>query len=212
MYLNTTQRKHSMAGYTLDQTILIVAVIAILVTIIVGSMGWELLGRAGGTKLASHLRQIETANGQFYSEHAMWPQDATGSDGEEGSPDNNMLVLLGDTGSLGSDGTDLELKNYIPSYEIDSGTVRHPFGNGGTVTQALGTLPASGTVEPGTPADGDQSYLVIQYSNVPIAEATDADKSIDGKAAGDDFATSGRVRFDASGSSTTVYYYANVVN
>lgn len=211
MYLNSTQRKHSMAGYTLDQTILIVAVIAILVTIIVGSMGWELLGRAGGTKLASHLRQVETANGQFYSEHAMWPQDMT-----DGSGAANMLVLVADKNALTGDGVDpdtITLKNYLPSYEVEDSGVRHPFGNGGDVTQIVGTMPAAGTVEPGTtPQPGDQTYLVIEYTNVPIAEATDADKSIDGKASGEDFATSGRIRFDKSTSSTTVYYYGNVVN
>jgi hypothetical protein len=199
MYLTTPQRKHSMAGYTLDQTILIVAVIAILVTIIVGSMGWELLSRAGGTKMASHLRQIETANGQFYAEYDMWPHEATNNS----SPASNMLVLLGD----GDSATELNLngetlKNYLPSYETDGSTVSHPFGSGGEITQE---------VEPIT--GGTQNYLTLTLVGVPRAEAMEADESIDGKSA-TPFAQ-GRVQVpndDGASSTVTLKYFANVVN
>ena len=60
------------AGYTLDQTILIVAIIAILITLIVATIGWALLNRAGGTKLAAQLKQIEDANGLFFSSYNQW--------------------------------------------------------------------------------------------------------------------------------------------
>ena len=53
-------------GYTIDQTILIVAIIAILITLIIVTIGWTLLNRTGGTKLASQLQQVETAVAQFY--------------------------------------------------------------------------------------------------------------------------------------------------
>ena len=67
-----------LAGYTLDQTILIVAVIAILVTIIVGSVGWEVLNRASSAKIAAHLKQIETAVGVYYKENNnTWPTSAS---------------------------------------------------------------------------------------------------------------------------------------
>jgi len=198
MYLTAKQRKHSMAGYTLDQTILIVAVIAILVTIIVGSMGWELLSRAGGTKMASHLRQIETANGQFYAEYDMWPYEATNNS----SPADNMLVLLGDTTKATELTLDAgeELKNYLPSYETDGSTVTHPFGSGGEITQEV-------------ELNGTQNYLTLTLVSVPRAEAMEADESIDGKST-TPFAQ-GRVQVpndDGTSSTVTLKYYANVVN
>jgi hypothetical protein len=200
MQLNTQQRYRTMAGYTLDQTILIVAVIAILVTIIVGSMGWELLSRAGGTKLASHLRQIETANGQFYAEYDMWPHEATNNS----SGADNMIVLLGDTAKATELNLDAgeELKNYLPSYETDGSTVTHPFGSGGEITQEVETI-----------TGGTQSYLTLTLQSVPRAEAMEADESIDGKNP-TPFAQ-GRVQVptdDGTSSTVTLKYYANVVN
>ena len=202
MNINTKQRLHSMAGYTLDQTILIVAVIAILVTIIIGSLGWELLGRAGGTKLASHLRQIEAANGEFYSKYSMWPIDAAVSG-------KGMLVLAGDDGALDEDKLTLAsgetLKNYLPTYEKDADDVKSPFGRGGTITMSTGTYEG-------------QDYIIVTFTNVPMSEAENADEAIDGKGA-TDRKTTGRVHYGDNGSkpvgsssSTTLEFYANVIN
>lgn len=200
MYLNAKQRNHRMAGYTLDQTILIVAVIAILVTIIIATMGWQLLARAGGTKLASHLRQIETANGQFYADHAVWPYEAT-----DGSPTATMRLMLGDELALAPNSglAAADLKNYLPSYENDGTNVKHPFGSGGNVGEAVEEMP-----------DTNQNYLTITFDEVPSTEAMEADESIDGKNATDG-ATKGRVQYAAGAkgaSKVTLKYYANVVN
>lgn len=204
MNLNTKQRLHSMAGYTLDQTILIVAVIAILVTIIIGSLGWELLGRAGGTKLASHLRQIEAANGEFYAKYSMWPIDAALSG-------KGMLVLAGDNEALDEAKLELAdgetLKNYLPTYEKDGEDVKSPFGRGGTITMSNGDYEG-------------QTYVVVTFTNVPMSEAENADEAIDGKSTTSRDST-GRVHFGSGSSSgqdntststTTLEFYANVIN
>ena len=54
-------------GYTIDQTILIVAIIAILITLVIVTVGWQLINRTSGTKAAAQVRQVEDANGQFFS-------------------------------------------------------------------------------------------------------------------------------------------------
>lgn len=203
MNTRTHMTKNSMAGYTLDQTILIVAVIAILVTIIVGSMGWQLLSRAGGTKLASHLRQIETANGQFYSEHNLWPFEAAQGAGSDGN--NNVLTLVALEAAFDSAALDpatANPQNYLPSYEVQGATLRHPFGNGGVITQEVESMPGS-----------TQNYLTITMQNVPRAEALEADESIDSKSP-TPFAQ-GRVQVlgdDGASSTVELKYYANVVN
>ena len=53
-----TKTNRKLAGFTLDQTILVVAVIAILATIIISSVAWNVLNRANATRLTAHLTQI----------------------------------------------------------------------------------------------------------------------------------------------------------
>jgi hypothetical protein len=60
-------------GYTIDQTILIVAIIAILITLVIVTVGWTLLNRTSGTKLASQLVQIDDAVAQFYDTNRAFP-------------------------------------------------------------------------------------------------------------------------------------------
>lgn len=60
-------------GYTIDQTILIVAIIAILITLVIVTIGWTLLNRTSGTKLASQLGQIDDAIAQFYDTNRAFP-------------------------------------------------------------------------------------------------------------------------------------------
>jgi type II secretory pathway pseudopilin PulG len=68
----------SRQGYTIDQTILIVAIIAILITLVIVTIGWTLLNRTGGTKLASQLGQIDDAVAQFYDTNRAFPTDLAG--------------------------------------------------------------------------------------------------------------------------------------
>lgn len=63
----------SRQGYTIDQTILIVAIIAILITLVIVTIGWTLLNRTSGTKLASQLGQIDDAVAQFYDTNRAFP-------------------------------------------------------------------------------------------------------------------------------------------
>lgn len=219
-----------MAGYTLDQTILIVAIIAILITLIVASVGWDLLSRAGGTKLASYLKQIENANGLFFSTHGMWPDDALATTGATGFTAGNevtaeaqmqvLAAVLATDAVYGTntDANSTRLKNnhsnLLSGIEIGGGNVlQHPFGGGGDIMQAL--------VDTGSTALGDVNngfYYVVQFNDVPIAEAEEADESIDGTLGADD----GRVRYGTNncstaaatgtGSNVNVCYTANLKN
>lgn len=193
-------------GYTIDQTILIVAVIAILITMIIVSVGWDILTRAGGTKLASHLKQIEQANGQFFAANAAWPHEAV----RNATPANNILALLGHVSTLSEyyDGskTGTIPRSYLPAYTEDSGAVYHSFGGGGTVTMR---------------SDGElngQSYLVVVMDNIPISEYISANESIDGekniKTANDLPDETGRLRATggANANVVTIEYYATATN
>lgn len=192
-------------GYTIDQTILIVAVIAILITMIIVSVGWDILTRAGGTKLASHLKQIEQANGQFFAANAAWPHEAI----QTASPEANIRALLGDTQVLrspydGSSGGDTP-RSYLPAYTVVSGAVNHSFGGGGTITMRSDGL-----------LNG-QSYLVVVMDNIPINEYISANESIDGErgitSANFSSDTSGRLRATSSGPNVvTIEYYATATN
>ena len=185
-------------GYTIDQTILIVAVIAILVTMIIGSVGWDLLSRAGGTKLQSHLVQMENSAGSFFAQYGLWPTDVT-ADGQ-----NAMLALIRDdtswTGGFSPDPG--EFRTYLAAYDPGSATaVRHPFGAGGEVT-----------IE--TETQNGQTYLVYTLTNVPSREYMNAEKGIDGAID----INSGRVQTagadpeTAGTDSVTLKYFGNVVN
>lgn len=66
----------SRQGYTIDQTILIVAIIAILITLIIVTIGWTLLNRTSGTKLASQLGQVDDAIAQYYDANKTFPTTA----------------------------------------------------------------------------------------------------------------------------------------
>lgn len=160
------------AGYTIDQTILIVAIIAILITLIIGTVGWDLINRTGGAKLASQLRQIEDSNGQFFARHQVWPHQ--GSDNP--TSDNNMLILQN---KISSGDTILPVVantnpiNSLVGLSDLAGVLQHNFGGGGTIQQQLNTLPASMGL-------GTGEYLVVQFTDVPFSEAQKADETIDG--------------------------------
>ncbi|MBI1363769.1 MAG: hypothetical protein GC134_07265 [Proteobacteria bacterium] len=185
------------AGYTIDQTILIVAVIAILITMIIASVGWDLLSRAGGTKLASHLRQFETAVGQFFAKHAVWPHQAGGATGVgNGSANFRALITSTVVDAQYSDEPG-EFENYLPSYDGTQDPVQHFFGGGGDVTLDEEVEPVTG-----------QTYLTFTLIGVPKQEYEEADKKIDGEV---DYAK-GRVQGTDNGTTVDVKYYSNLIN
>lgn len=199
-----------LAGYTIDQTILIVSVIAVLVTMIIGSVGWDLLTRAGATKLVSHLRQVEQANGQFYAAHGVWPQDAIGS------LDNALCALVdpgfvGGTpvGSIVEDDITGKPRNLLPAYTHNCRTANgadKPVGSvNHTTSEGLAYMRAQDVASMG------DTYLVLQFQGIAVPEVVEADKVIDGDSAGSPL--TGRIRFDASAKGKTdLYFIANIVD
>ena len=189
-------------GYTIDQTILIVSVIAILVTMIIGSVGWDLISRAGGTKLQSHLTQMKQAAGSFFGQYGLWPTDVTNNDATQA-----MLALVDpdsatfDSNFGSNDANTDKFRNYLSSYSIESGNVKHPFGAGGNVTLT--------TDNPDGDPDGQQ-YLVFELEDLPSREYENADEGLDGKID----AGSGLVQIDSnsdlSNNTVTLRYFANV--
>ena len=202
-----THKIRRQAGYTIDQTILIVAVIAILVTMIIGSVGWDLLTRAGGTKMQSHLVQFENAAGSFFSQYGLWPTDVTSSASDA------VLALIDDsavtwTGSF-SPSAD-EFRNYLPAYEASGGTAQHSFGQGGDVLLYTND---NASECPTSITSSTQGFLVFVMVGVPEDEFVRAKEGIDGGADPADW-ESGRLQTTASEGDRTVTmcYKANATN
>ena len=196
-----TQTIRRQAGYTIDQTILIVAVIAILVTMIIGSVGWDLLTRAGGTKLQSHLVQFENAAGSFFAQYGLWPHDVA----DEGQ--NAMLALIrSDTPWTGTFDPGDKFRTYLPAYDPGSvATVVHPFGGSdGEVTLVTESL-------------NNQTAIVFELSEIPADEYRRAEEGIDGDPTGNYWET-GRLRTAGGDPSpgadrvVTLRYFANTTN
>lgn len=189
------QRGRSTAGYTIDQTILIVAIIAILVTLIIITVGWNLINKASGTKLASQLRQIEDATGQFYAAYRIWPHQA-GAAGATLSATNTPRALAGDaTVAVNTIVTSSPSgrRNYIPGFRNAGATgLQHNFGTGGAIL--MNTL--------ATPFGNPGTYLVVQFTNVPFSEVQQAEWAIDGEA-NQNYAT-GRVVASNSGTNCNI--------
>jgi len=166
-------------GYTLDQTILIVAIIAILVTLIIITVGWTILNRASGTKLAAQFRQVEDANNQFYAQWRQWPQDVF-STPPTSAKDGNIVALSGLTptgASLNSSIADAGglNKNYISGFKSDMNNVYHTFSSSAnsyieqTVVDAPNGFP------------GNSKYLIVEFLNVPFSQVQQAEFAIDGQ-------------------------------
>lgn len=222
MSINALRAKRN-AGYTLDQTILIVAIIAILITLIVATIGWELLNRAGGTKLAAQFKQIEDSNGLFFANHGVWPHaafaiidgDDPAADPQTADEDEAMRLLYmlepiatstagGGCPAAGTATGDLCRRiaeshaNLIPGFDYDdtSEQIEHGFGGGGIISQAEYSLDSV------TIGDGDISsgqYLVVRMESLPMDEAQEADQSIDGRTSGTDGYTAGRLMIFGEG-------------
>lgn len=166
------------AGYTLDQTILIVAIIAILITLIIMTVGWDLINRASGTKLSGHMRQVEEAVGLFYSRFGQWPDQALESSGATASGAvANVRILQQDIfGSTATGRYSDKHTNLLSGFDQDSSSqVVHGFGAGGVIQmERLAGDSVSSDKD-------DSDYLVISFDNVPIDEAMEADEAVDGE-------------------------------
>jgi hypothetical protein len=168
-YLRTAQR----GGYTIDQTILIVVIIAILITLVIVTIGWQLINRSGGTKLASQFTQMEGAISQFYSSMRVFPHQActTGN-----TPAGAVLIMAGvvPTGcTLLPSIVAGNLSNLISGFRANGTTsLRNSYG--GNITMV------NGTVNAWTGAAAANQYLIIRFQNVPLADAQEADRAIDG--------------------------------
>lgn len=199
--MNKTSLKSNMkkaAGYTIDQTILIVAVIAVLITLIIASVGWDLLNRTSGTKLASYLKQIEEANGAFYARQGVWPHVAV-DDITTATSNTNIAVLASPAAISGTNQYAERWKPYLTGFDVatDGLSVAHQFGSGGSMGQAVDTC------------DDGKSHLVITLDNVPLTEISNADETIDGEI---DFAA-GRVQYaNLTDDIQTMTYCGNLLN
>jgi type II secretory pathway pseudopilin PulG len=176
-------------GYTLDQTILIVAIIAILVTLIIITVGWNILNRASGTKLAAQFRQVEDANNQFYAEWRQWPLDIY-STAPTSAKDGNVVALSGLTpagATLNSTitGAGGLSHNYLSGFTASTSNVVHTFSSAATnyIEQLRVTAP--------TGFPGNSKYIIVQFNNVPFSQVQQAEYAIDGQA--NENYTSGRV-------------------
>ncbi|PZP39431.1 MAG: hypothetical protein DI585_04110 [Pseudomonas fluorescens] len=164
-------RMLSNKGYTIDQTILIVAIIAILITLVIVTVGWQLINRSSGTKAGAQLKQVEDANGQFFSSQRVWPHQAiTGT--PTGATNMQVLANNGIT-TWAANINQSDLRNLIPGFKLLSGSVYHGFGSGGIITQQANTYPAAMNI-------GTDTRMVIQFAGVPLAEAKEADRAVDG--------------------------------
>ncbi|PPR19547.1 MAG: hypothetical protein CFH43_00132 [Proteobacteria bacterium] len=189
------------AGYTIDQTILIVAVIAVLITLIIASVGWDLLNRTSGTKLASYLKQIEESNGGFYARQGVWPHIAVDDAGVIGTPngEHNIAVLAAQDSVSGTNQYNERWKPLLSGFDISSNgeQVSHQFGSGGVISQQTGTC------------DDGKTHLIITMEDVPLTEITNADETIDGEI--DESA--GRVQYtDLVTDIQDMTYCANLLN
>jgi type II secretory pathway pseudopilin PulG len=182
------------AGFTLDQTILVVAVIAILATIIISSVAWEVLSRANSTKLTAHMDQISDAIGQYY-------QDDHGS-GKYTWPANAAA-----------------LAPYLAGYtDNGSGNLLTPFGS--SSNRSILTLNTTGKVLSSAGSTGGSNcaggeldcYFTITLTNIQAQELEIANETIDGAGEkGTDRGNNGRLRWDSSQSGSTevtATYYA----
>lgn len=165
------------AGYTLDQTILIVSIMAVMSTLVVSQFGSNVIDRARGLKVASILQQVGQANQIFKLYHNAWPHELsrTGS-----ATDNAMLLAGGQNRS----------QNLLPNFKVVNNTLQHDLGLGGEVAQSVMRFQG-------------QNYIVISISNIPQGEAEAADKIIDGRIN----PTDGRLQYDATSQNLTTLLY-----
>ena len=173
-------------GFTLDQTILVVAVIAVLATVIISSVAWTVLTRANATKMTAHLAQVADAIGNYYQDNSNdWPQDAE------------------------------DLAQYLAGYSIDTNDLITPFGTSTTPSKLVYDSTGKSLSKPGESgvacvvADKD-CYFTVTMSEIQAQEAEEANNAVDGKSEGADAKTKGRLRWtDGAGTTrVTITYFA----
>ena len=178
------------AGYTLDQTILVVSIVAILSTIIVSQLGSTVMNRAHGLKISANLKQVSQANRIFKVYHNAWPHEATGN---RSSFDNASALVsskyLRNTAQKNNN------RNFLPGYKIVDGKLRHDLGIGGEIEQSIQRYEG-------------QNYLVVTMNNIPLSEVKAADQIIDGSINGED----GHLHFDTDGRMATIHYLSTPIN
>ncbi|MCP5405686.1 MAG: hypothetical protein H6922_05650 [Pseudomonadaceae bacterium] len=177
IFQNRAKALKDTAGYTIDQTILIVAIIAILVTLIIITVGWQLINRTSGTKLASQFKQIEDANGQFYASFRVWPDEAYSAPAV--SADANMQALAGVAGTWNAAVPAAKIRNFVPGFRLVGTTLEHNFSSGGTVGMERVT---STNMVSWFGLQGE--HFVVMFADVPFSEVQEAEDAID--SGGDD--------------------------
>ena len=198
-------KNKSNSGYTLDQTILVVGIIAVLCVLIIISIGWSLLNKTEATKGIGLLKQIESANNKFYAIHQYWPEEAIMAANDSSWPsgaaarEQAIHVLVDpryiDNGSNAAVSANLveNHQNLINGLRDDAGNgyLTHDFGEDGRIEQRMLTLTSGhpiGTFDAGT-------YHVVRLLNVPYDIAVEMDEKMDGKRGFDE----GRLVVRASG-------------
>lgn len=164
----------STKGYTLDQTILIIAIIAILVTLIILTVGWNLINKASGTRLAQQLGNVEDAVGNYYGDNRAWPKSNTAT-----SPMDDALSLAGINDANSS------TKNYIGGLGNATSYIYHNLSN---IAQANRRVALYQVANPWGVTGG--TYMIVQFQGVNYSDFLEADKAIDSSDGGN----AGRVR------------------
>ena len=195
--IKMTQKCHDRkgnSGYTIDQTILIVAIIAILITIIIATVGWDLINKTGGAKLASQLRQMEDASSQFYSQHRMWPPQAINAPVPTTSVAHGEAAAFALTGQDNSGGNVCGAganafldwsssivcgdRRSLVGYRNDgSDTLIHDL-SGGDNTDVIRLHARKPHANTGL--NIANTFLIVEFIDVPAPEVLQADESIDG--------------------------------
>jgi hypothetical protein len=151
-------------GYTLDQTILIIAIIAILITVIILTVGWKLLGNAAGTRLAGQLGDVKDALSGYYGQHQHWPKGTTSN------PTLDAAALAGFNDINGN------TKNYLVGLLSNAGGVTHNLNLMANRNVLLSQVNGSGSNWPGPTGS---VYEVVEFQNISGSDFTAADAVID---------------------------------
>jgi hypothetical protein len=179
-YLNPSYhlRNAARGGYTIDQTILIVVIIAILITLVIVTIGWQLINRTSGTKAASQLSQMEDAIGQFYGSTRFWPHLAF-TTAPTTPATGNALILAGITPAgavVNASIPATSLTNHVSGFTVNGTTsIRNSYGGDISMVNA--------TVNNWTGASATSQFMVVQFASVPVTDAQEADRAIDSTAA-----------------------------
>ncbi|MCP4355830.1 MAG: type II secretion system protein [Proteobacteria bacterium] len=188
------KKERRISGFTLDQTILVVAVIAVLATVIISSVAWTVLTRANATRMTAHLAQIADSVGNYYQDNGNdWPANAA-----------ELQPYLAGYSVSGASADEL-----VTPFGTSNVESRLSFDNAGSVLSAVG---ASGTAC-NTATQESDCYFTVTLSNIQAQEAAEANNAIDGKSEGVVAlaSTKGRLRWTAVGTGTTrvdITYFA----